>query len=600
MAVTFPYTYISCPCSDASQRALSTSRKRSSRDVDLDEEIQDDEDSFDPRHPRSAFSLFPPEHLLYCEECQEIKCPRCVTEEINAVYCPDCLFESPRVMVRGEGNRCPRNCFHCPVCTSQMITASVGDPKDGPFILNCNYCMWNTLDVGIKFDKPTGIRGQLDAIANGGNPRPPLQSSKSSYSLQRDDPPRKSSLSQPPFSPGGGDSLGSSVAQTAERDTSKTALADATAKFNALKTFYRDQIAEASTTDPGFSTSTLDMASSSPASLQRIMNIYTNRESAMKRSRQKPTVMREARTVAEGFTLAAAEDHTPPTTYDETTTAAQRAFQHPSFIGNPDAAKVSDLRPMPTLMRTKRSKRCATCKHILSRPEIKISSARYRIKLIALNYIPFVTVKPLPVVSSGAPASAPPPPGPTGTVGGGDGYDATAVLLPAGKPVQFVMTLRNPLFDDVNVSLGSPSVTPGRHGHRVTILCPQFRIGKNSDAWDDALNSHQNPAPHRNATGGEQIAGKLYDQGRNWASVVVEVVPATIVRKQSEELEEDEDVIEIPIRVRLEWKVTEDEDAGIARRRREKTMHDEGEDAADDGRRELSYWMVVGIGKVAC
>lgn len=104
MANLFPYTFISCPCSDVSRRALTS--KRLSREVDLDQQIQQDEETFDSRQPRSSFSLFPPENLLYCEECHDIKCPRCVTEEINAVYCPDCLFESPKVMVRGEGNRC--------------------------------------------------------------------------------------------------------------------------------------------------------------------------------------------------------------------------------------------------------------------------------------------------------------------------------------------------------------------------------------------------------------------------------------------------------------------------------------------------------------
>ncbi|EXJ85445.1 hypothetical protein A1O1_05809 [Capronia coronata CBS 617.96] len=577
MALPFPYIFISCPCSDVSNRELTS--KRSSRDVELDQEIQDDEETFDPRHPRSAFSLFPPEHLLYCEECHEIKCPRCVTEEINATYCPDCLFESPKVMVRGEGNRCPRNCFHCPICTSQMITASVGDPKNGPFILNCNYCMWSTLDVGIKFDKPTGIRGQLDEIANGGEQKAATVHSPYSYQA---DYARKSSLSRPPLSPADRDE----IADPKEDSVSATPL-DPTARFNALKTFYKEQITESSATDATFSTSALDMAYSSPSSLQRIMNLYTNKEGATIRARQKLTVMREARSASEGFALAASRDsgvesQSPRIDYDETVTASQRAFQYPSFIGNPAALKVSELRPMPTLMRTKRSKRCATCKHILARPELKISSARYRIKLIALNYVPFVTIKPLPI------AGGLPPPGP-------DGGD---VILTPGKPVQFIMTLRNPLFDDVSVSLGTPSVTPGRHGHRVTILCPQFRLGKNSDAWDDALSNNNQPDRGTgNIAGGEQVAGKLYDQGRNWASVVLEIIPASIVRQQSEELDEDEDVIEIPIRVRLEWTVTDDE-AGMERRKRD-TRLDEGDDI-DDGKRELNYWMVVGIGRVAC
>lgn len=458
-----------------------------------------------------------------------------------------------------------------------MITTSVGDAKDGPFILNCNYCMWNTLDVGIKLNKPTGIRNQLDEIANGGTRRPPLQKS-SSY---QDEIGRKSSLSRPPLAL---DETGGS-AESTESSASTTPL-DTTARFNAMKTFYKDQIAESSATDAGFPSSALDMAYSSPSSLQRIMNIYTNRESSLKRARNKITIMREARASHEGLQLSDSSQ-AGLSDYDETTTPSQRTFQFPSFIGNPQARTVSDLRPMPTLMRTKRSKRCATCKHILTRPELKISSARYRIKLIALSYIPFVSIRPLPVSGGLLPP----------------GLDGSDVVLSAGKPVQFIMTLRNPLFDDVSVSLGSPSTTPGRHGHRVTILCPQFQIGKNSDAWDDALNTAPKPAATGdvNTAGGEQIAGKLYDQGRNWASVVIEIVPASILRKEGDELAEDEDVIEIPIRVRLEWTVTEDEDTGIVERRRkdrEKVL-DEG-DEADSGKRELSYWMVMGIGRVAC
>jgi dynactin-4 len=452
-----------------------------------------------------------------------------------------------------------------------MVTASIGDSKNGPFILNCNYCMWNTLDVGIKFDKATGIRTQLYdlAVARGELPKQ-IQAHRPS-----DDPLIKSSLSQPPFT------ASDQPSETPAKQEGPTKqLPDPAIRYHALKQFYKDQIAESSSMDPGFSTSALDMAFSSPSSVQRIMNLYINKENSIKRAQQKVTIMREAQTASEGLALSESQSTSSfLPDYAATATLSQRDYQTPSFLGHPDASALTDLRPMPTLMRSKRSKRCAMCKHILTRPEVKVSSARYRIKLIALAYIPFVTIKPLPI-SGGLP-----PPGP-------DGSD---IVLSAGKPIQFIMTLRNPLFENVNVSLGSPSVTPGKHGHRVTILCPQFQIGKNSDAWDDALN---NP-PNRgmvNPAGGEQIAGKLYDQGRNWASVILEIIPASIVRMQDEQLEEDEDVIEVPIRVRLEWQVT-DEETGIERRRRDKRLDEED---ADDGKRELSYWMVVGIGRVSC
>lgn len=127
MSRPFPYSYISCPCADAP--VPDPARKRRSRespqksipkrdteadkgrektdqpdDTDVDEE-EDDEQTFDPRSPRSNFSLYPPEQLLYCEDCHQIKCPRCITEEIVSWYCPNCLFETPSSMVRSDSGR---------------------------------------------------------------------------------------------------------------------------------------------------------------------------------------------------------------------------------------------------------------------------------------------------------------------------------------------------------------------------------------------------------------------------------------------------------------------------------------------------------------
>ena len=102
--------------------------------------------------------------------------------------------------------------------------------------------------------------------------------------------------------------------------------------------------------------------------------------------------------------------------------------------------------------------------------------------------------------------------------------------------------------------------------------------------------------------------GKPYDRGRNWTSVVIEVIPGflesvssgfnfgrsqSIVSATDEgpdgELEEDDDVIEIPIFVRLEFEADVhaeerrlgDSRGGQARRRRE--------------RRRFGRWLVLGV-----
>lgn len=104
MSRPFPYTYISCPCAETPDPDLSNKRA-SGQFQGLEVEEEEEEKTFDPKSPRANFSLYPPEQLLYCEDCHQIKCPRCITEEIVCWYCPNCLFETPSSMVKSEGNR---------------------------------------------------------------------------------------------------------------------------------------------------------------------------------------------------------------------------------------------------------------------------------------------------------------------------------------------------------------------------------------------------------------------------------------------------------------------------------------------------------------
>jgi len=513
--------------------------------------------------------------------------------------------------------RCARNCFNCPICTSQMTVNTLTDAKEGPWILTCNYCMWTSLDIGIKFDKPTNIRSQLDKIANGGIPKP------------QPDAPRKSSLAREPFSPGSTQSEESSDQAT----TASPLLRDPTARFAALKAFYKSQITLSSE-----SSSATDLATaaaySSPSSLTRLVNLYTSHGISLsgRKSRTRTPAMREALTVSEGLFLSTDVPSPGPPTSDfgNLVSKAQRHFQQ--ACGNPHARTISELRPIPTLLRTKRSKRCAACKHILVKPDFKPTSTRYRIKLIALNYIPLVTLKPLNPNSWSSSSSLPP------ISVSDDRADPVVPPLPPNKPTQFLLTLRNPLFDPVRVSLATPAETPGRLRHRVTVLCPQFEIGANSDVWDDTLGSGKGGGGRDGGMAGGMgsgvaEAGKVYERGRNSVAVVLEVVPASdaaaamVLQKRTESKvredgkvdsldgetsrrcneddandvpSEDDDVIEIPIRVRLEWRQADVEDAagdGKKSKSSEKILEEGEGEHEDTARRELAYWMVLGIGR---
>ncbi|KAJ6004926.1 hypothetical protein N7540_012725 [Penicillium herquei] len=627
MSRPFPYTYISCPCADTpvpdperKRRSRESPRKPTPEQTETSqpedsqktkkEEIQaaqdeDEEQTFNPRSPRSNFSLYPPEQLLYCEDCHQIKCSRCITEEIVSWYCPSCLFETPSSMVKSDGNRCGRNCFNCPVCTAPLAVSTLENvtgngTQQGPWVLSCGYCMWTTLDIGIKFDKPTNIRNQLqkmtDATAAPAFDTRSRQGSRAFGDL-------KSPLStlttiadgQPAPKEGGEDTPAS------KEEPSETGPSNTDARFAALKSFYRTQISETSNSpsDPLGS----DFGFSSPGALNRLMSLYasSSRLSGLyggnKKSKSKPPVMREALTASEGLRIASENEESAIIErlasadggWDSVASIEQRSQQ------SPDVRFVDDLLPLPALLRTKRSKRCKSCKHILVKPETKPQSTRFRIRLIALSYIPLPTLRPLALPAS---MTAPPPPP----------QDLNA--LPPLRPVHVLLTLKNHMFDPVRITLATPSVTPGRVASRVTVLCPQFDIGANSDVWDEALQGASAPVTGDSRMTGlrahEKVpeAGKVWDKGRNWTTVVLEVIPGTLPGSEAETStvggnegdesvvngsNQDEDVLEIPVFVHMEW----DAEAQLEQQNLGKASKPD-----DLVARELAYWMVLGVGRI--
>ncbi|KAL5338735.1 dynactin p62 family-domain-containing protein [Aspergillus crustosus] len=634
MSRPFPYTYISCPCANTS--VPEPSRKRRSRESPQKgspekprpvSQIEEDEDeqTFDPRALRSNFSLYTPDELLYCEDCHQIKCPRCITEEVLSWYCPSCMFETPSSLVRGEGNRCARNCFNCPSCTAPLAvtgleTTSSGEPS-GPWILSCNYCMWTTLDVGIKFDKPTSIRGQLAKLTT--DPAAPPRSrglSKTFGDLKS--PLSMYSSIDDQFPPVGT----SRPDEESAEPTITSAPRTRDARFAALKAFYKDQMASTSPTgvDPG------DFGQfSSPNTLHRIMSIYTQSRltslAGGKKPRTRTPIMREALTPTEGLSIPKPDAETAiikrmasgDCGWEGLASLEQRLSQSPS------ARFVEGLIPQPVLLRTKRSKRCKSCKHILVKPEFKPNSVRYRIKLMAISYIPLPTLRPLVL----------PPPSwaPIPSLQSQQAPNLNS--LSPQKPIQLLLTLKNHIFDPVRITLATPSVTPGRVASKVTILCPQFDIGANKDVWNEALDPATVPERSSRNSPYEKVAeaGKVWERGRNWTTVVLEVVPGTLpgsglknllniggtardsddndfgglsrhvdwsgqASDPGQQIQPDEDVLEIPVFVHMEWDPDsqgDDEEEGEIGGTSSK-----GLGTGTGVKRELAYWMVLGVGRI--
>lgn len=421
----------------------------------------------------------------------------------------------------------------------------------GPYILACGHCNWTSLEIGMQFDRVTNIWGQI-ALKKGDFPNTLSPTARDFFTEQ------------------GSKSSGPE------------------AIFAALKSFNSSQLSASNSTNP-LLTPSGGFNYNSPSSLARIMSLYTGVGASGKKSSTKPQIMRESADPSEGLHV------TDPVSdanivqklreqgWAGTTSTAQRKLQpqSPRFV--------SDILPVPTLLRTKRSKRCGTCRHILVKPEPKVQSTRFKIKLIAISYIPTLTLKTLPPPSSSSSQSA---------------IDLNAI--PPLRPNQFLLTLKNALFDSLRVTLATSPHTPGPHAHKVTILCPQFEIGPNADLWDEALNggvttddkarTRQNRRLRESSKAkftdsimgsesGVAEAGKVWDRGRNWTTVVLEVVCAEVEQKR-EGLTEDEDVLEIPILVRMEWDGDARGDGGVGVERGSERI-------------ELAYWVVIGVGRIA-
>lgn len=329
------------------------------------------------------------------------------------------------------------------------------------------------------------------------------------------------------------------------------------------------------------------------------MNLYSGNAgsgSALK-PKAKTAVMREADSANEGFRAAS---------LDESALLSQlrREGWSGTVTNEQTRAQVeegarfgTDLWPIPYLLRTKRSKRCPVCRHIISKPESKVSNTRWRIRLVANNNIPSITIKPLSPPHSSSSTHT---------------YSHPAGLLKPLQPTQFLLTFKNPIFDEIKVTLATPAMTPGRFASKVTVLCPQFTIDANTDTdmyLDDVLKDGEKDRAGGRRRGDEGThqaeAGKIWERGRNWVSIVVEVIPASLkvgepslLRKESDPeldlspLKEDEDVLEIPMFVRLEWEgdVSQDQVGMGSTAGKEKDTRE---------KRELAYWCAIGIGRIS-
>jgi dynactin 4 len=157
-----------------------------------------------------------------------------------------------------------------------------------------------------------------------------------------------------------------------------------------------------------------------------------------------------------------------------------------------------------------------------------------------------------------------------------------STFLTPGTTQSFILTITNPLYDPIQLTLSTPSTTPGPYAHKTTILRPEFSVGANADIWNDDEDT-VSPSDKRKSKFG------IYEAKRNMISIFVEVVPA-IILDVTGEID-----VEIPVFVKM---VYESEDVEKEDSLAIGSQASEEEKGKGKVEREIGYWVVIKVGSM--
>ncbi|KDE05576.1 hypothetical protein MVLG_04071 [Microbotryum lychnidis-dioicae p1A1 Lamole] len=401
--------------------------------------------------PLSTFGHHELSSLLFCEECDAIRCSTCVAFEIACWYCPTCLFEVPSASVRGEKNRCARNCFQCPQC-SHSLSAVPSDPDpshppasaaasigEAPYFLACTVCRWDSKSVGIIFDKPTGLAQQLQKLDDGSSELTEFDRLKDHFEpyIRRGQAHASASTTTGALAP-----------STMPASTSSTIASSVLKDIPGLGNRYAHLLGGMGTRS-GKGAEAVNGARDELEPYEALVPANGSVEKG-KGVERDDELVREMESLQDFEQVAALEKR---------------------WTNSWDALELrgvmtDSLRPLRTLLQAKRSKRCPICKHILIKPEQKAASTRFKIKLVASNYLPSIDVYRRPPATIGSRLSAiaagtaslrragPRGSGIGASISGPKGMvEMDEEPLRPGRTYTYELSFTNPLYESIQVRL---------------------------------------------------------------------------------------------------------------------------------------------------
>eukprot|EP00112_Aurelia_sp_Birch-Aquarium-sp1_P009591 Seg2094.6 transcript_id=Seg2094.6/GoldUCD/mRNA.D3Y31 product="Dynactin subunit 4" protein_id=Seg2094.6/GoldUCD/D3Y31 len=295
--------------------------------------------------------------LYFCRHCTKLRCPECVSHEVDSYYCPNCLENMPSAEAKLKKNRCG-NCFDCPSCCNTLVirATAIIVPSSNPLApksdetgkspsvkkmhyLFCSFCRWTSRDAGLD-DQPS---------ASGGWPELEHPKSKEISTLIE---------------------YYKQVAHQEKLEREKKKLTKRKTYLHLMDRY-------------GLALSLGKKKPGSPSSALASAILGKSKVAEL-------TVPKIGEPISEVEELS--EDYyTKEVCIEEVPTIQQR-------LANPvqQPLKTSDLYPRHKQMLVRRSMRCKECEHNLSKPEFNPSSVKFKIQLGAMNYTPQLKIANVP------------------------------------------------------------------------------------------------------------------------------------------------------------------------------------------------------------
>jgi hypothetical protein len=198
-----------------------------------------------------------------------------------------------------------------------------------------------------------------------------------------------------------------------------------------------------------------------------------------------------------------------------TKTPLQVQTQELDSDNDDDADVKKKLIPVRRRLRTKRAKRCMGCRQMLVRPESKPTSIGFKVRQLAMNHLPSLTVTP-------------------------HSTEIYPTVLTSDTLYTFRLTVSNIITTPIKVTLATLPLDSQNHPHKVTIISPTFDLGPAPELWDEVSLVRGVPSNsivrETNTTkkvfmegDRESGTGGIYERGKNWVTVLMEVVPSASV-----------------------------------------------------------------------